>query len=112
MTIRQFTDDYVEAKGVRIISLARVMDDNAALLSLHFTQGNTLGFLYECARTPCILIKHKALMRQFFGKVQDLEDDMLLSAWDDASDWNNFPISEMITDRLITHLEGLYGKRG
>jgi hypothetical protein len=110
MTIRQFTDDYIEAKGLRIIQLARVTGEPTSLLNLHYSQGNTLGFLYECAHHSCILIKYKVLMRQFFGRVEDLDDELLLAYWNDTDEWFDIDNNSimMIADKVVTNLEKLY----
>jgi hypothetical protein len=110
MTIKQFTDEYIAEKGLRIIQLARVTGEHTALLNLHYVQDNTIGFLYECAHCKCILIKHKALMQQFFGRVEDMDDRMLLDYWNDSDDWNEVSADSMamITDKVVTNLEGLY----
>lgn len=111
MTIKQFTDDYVENKGLRMIALARMSGEYTALLNVNFATGATMGFLTVGAQMNCLLIKHRPLFRQFFGKVMDLDDDILLDYWDTSNDWNDLDrhMMSLIKERVIENIGVLYG---
>ena len=110
MTIKQFTDDYIEDKGLRMIALARMSGEYTALLNVHFATASTAAFLIAGSQMNSLLIKHRPLFRQFFGKVECLDDDILLDYWDTSGDWNDLDRHMMflIKERVIENIGVLY----
>lgn len=111
MTIKQFSEDYVEAKGLKMITLARVTGENVGLLNVHYTMGSVQSFIMAASQMPCLLIKHKPLFRQFFGKVEDEDDSYLLDYWDMSNDWNDMGDRTLaaIKDKMHTNIERFLG---
>jgi len=69
MTIRDFTDDYIETYGRKMVLLAQVTGEGKwmRLNSLYNSMCN-MAFIVTASSMPCLIVKHKMMFKSYISK--------------------------------------------